>query len=407
MTNDRHQIIYAWNYREWGGAQIYFMSLMKEAQKRYDVLALLPADSDQKLLQYLKAIEVPVEFLPAAPVLDNGAGIMARIRRQAADWRSENRLVRCLINRPGIDKAIIHVDLGFWQSFTALVRLSAVTNVFTTVHTGLPAYTGLRAFRWKIKGKLLARFSRFHLSASNKDARTSLRRYSTEMSFERIDVVYSGFDPDEIARAERSQKAKGDIRAKFSIPGSGPVLMALGQFIERKGCWVLLEALREVCRTDRNIKFIWITTLMPGPDVLEKISSYGLGEVFRILPANEVGPGRDDLLRLLSSADVFVLPSLQEGLPIALVEAMALGLPCIATNVNAIPEAIENNVNGVLVKPNDAGELRAAIMRLVEDPELRKALGAAAKRTAYEKFDERDMAARMMDLYEAAWKTAP
>jgi glycosyltransferase involved in cell wall biosynthesis len=405
LTNDRHQIIYAWNYREWGGAQIYFMALMKEARKRYDVLALLPADSDQKLLQYLKAIDVPVEFLPASPVLDSRTGTWARVRRKAEHWRSENALVRNLVNRPGIANAVVHIDLGFWQSFTALVRLSAVTNVFTTVHTGLPAYTGLRAFRWKVKGKLLSGISRFHLSASNEDARASLRPYTTETAFQKIEVVYSGFDPDEIARAEGSQGSKDAVQAKLSIRGSGPVLMALGQFIERKGCWVLLDALKEVSKTGSNITFIWITTSMPGADVIERIGSYGLGEIFKILPANEVGPGRDDLLELLSTADVFVLPSLQEGLPIALAEAMALGLPCIATNVNAIPEAIENNVNGVLVEPNDAEALRAAITRLVENQELRKAVGAAAKRTAYEKFDERDMAARMMELYGAAFKS--
>jgi glycosyltransferase involved in cell wall biosynthesis len=181
--------------------------------------------------------------------------------------------------------------------------------------------------------------------------------------------------------------------------------MNLGQFIERKGCWVLLEALKQIREKRQDLTFVWITTSMPAPEILAKVEEYRLEGIFRILSANEVGPTRDDLLTLLSSAGIFVLPSLQEGLPIALVEAMALGLPCIASEVNAIPEAIENEISGVLVPPGDAAALCDAIIHLVDDKELRTRLSAKAKDTAFTKFNEHHVAERMMELYEAAWKS--
>jgi len=107
----------------------------------------------------------------------------------------------------------------------------------------------------------------------------------------------------------------------------------------------------------------------------------------------------------MSLADIFILASLQEGLPIALVEAMALGLACIATNVNAIPEAIADGENGILVPPNDPGTLSAAMVDLLNDREKQKRLGAAASRIAYERFDERITADRTLKLYDAVWKT--
>jgi glycosyltransferase involved in cell wall biosynthesis len=101
-----------------------------------------------------------------------------------------------------------------------------------------------------------------------------------------------------------------------------------------------------------------------------------------------------------------VLPSLQEGLPIALVEAMALARPCIASGVNAIPEAITDESNGLLVTPGDPVALREAIERLLSDSEARACLGEAARVTAYEKFDESRIAGRMLELYEEAWQTS-
>jgi glycosyltransferase involved in cell wall biosynthesis len=88
---------------------------------------------------------------------------------------------------------------------------------------------------------------------------------------------------------------------------------------------------------------------------------------------------RDDVPRLLTGLDIFALSSRQEGLPLALMEAMATGLPCLATSVGGIPEIVRDGVEGLLVPAGDPQALSSALRRLVADPGLRNRLGSAAR----------------------------
>ena len=399
------QIIYAWNYREWGGAQIYFMSLMKEAKKSYTVIALIPADSEPKIRQYLESLEIPIEYLPPESPSEIRDGLIGKFTQRIAILRSENRLVDNILTQPDLTDTIVHIDLGFWQSFVTLVRLCMKTNVFMTVHTGLVQYTGWRKWRWKIKGKIISRFSSFHLLASNQEAKDSLKPYIGSEKFDHVEVTYSGIDPVEIKEVTKILPAKPETLKRFGLPDNMPILMTVGQFIERKGCWVLLDSLKQLKDDGREFTFVWLSTTLPNVETLKKIDDYGLGSSFRILDSEALGQTREDMLSLVSTADIFALASLQEGLPIALVEAMALGLPCIATNVNAIPEAIIDGQTGMLIQPNDPIQLRKAILSLLDNQQQRKRISSAAKVTSFEKFNAQTTAERTLKLYDAVWQT--
>ena len=86
-----------------------------------------------------------------------------------------------------------------------------------------------------------------------------------------------------------------------------------------------------------------------------------------------------DIAPVLAVADIFILPSRWEGLPMALLEAMAVGLPVIATRVEGVEETITDGIDGLLVPPEDSDELARAIIRLLKDPESQKKFGAAAR----------------------------
>lgn len=405
QSEEKRQIIYVWNYREWGGAQVYFMSLMKEAKKKYVVSALLPSDSEQKILQYLEALEIPYEFLPPSLTLNTTNSLSAKISNRITIFLSENRLVENILSRDDITNKIFHVDLGFWHSALTMLRLCVKTNIFITVHTRLPLCKGWRGLRWKIKGKILSRFSSLHLLTSNNDAKSGLKPYIGAKQYEHVEVAYSGIDPVEITRVTESSTTNYDVQKRYGLPQDTVILMTVGQFIERKGCWVLLESLKRLKAKGKNFAFVWLSTITPDPETMKRVDNYGLGDLFRMMDAEEIGETRECMLTLLSVADVFVLASLQEGLPIALVEAMALGLPCIATDVNAIPEAIEDRKNGMLVPPNDAIRLAEAIDKLLNNSRQRDALGAAAKKIAFEKFNEKATAERTLKLYNDVWQT--
>jgi glycosyltransferase involved in cell wall biosynthesis len=122
----------------------------------------------------------------------------------------------------------------------------------------------------------------------------------------------------------------------------------------------------------------------------------------RIVHSPTVGKERVDVLSFFRIADVFTLPSYVEGLPIALLEAMALQRPSISTNVYAIPEAVKHLETGILIEAGDADALAEWILKLRDDPDLRARLAAAGREFVTTNFDERDAAATAIAEYKEA-----
>jgi glycosyltransferase involved in cell wall biosynthesis len=99
------------------------------------------------------------------------------------------------------------------------------------------------------------------------------------------------------------------------------------------------------------------------------------------------------------SAHAFVLPSFAEGIPVVLMEAMAMEVPCIATWVAGVPELIRDGANGLLVPPADEGSLAGAILRLMSDPDLRFKLGREARRTVLDQYDLDKNGERLVEIF--------
>jgi glycosyltransferase involved in cell wall biosynthesis len=107
----------------------------------------------------------------------------------------------------------------------------------------------------------------------------------------------------------------------------------------------------------------------------------------------------DAVRRRLAGADILVLPSFAEDVPVCLMEAMASGLPVVATSVGGVTELVEHGSSGLVVRPGDVGSLTEAISRLVKDALLRGALGRAARQTVELSFDGRSEAAKLHAIF--------
>ncbi len=99
----------------------------------------------------------------------------------------------------------------------------------------------------------------------------------------------------------------------------------------------------------------------------------------------------------MAAADMFVLPSFFEGLPMSVIEAMLCGLPVVASDIRGVQEEVEQGRTGLLVRPGDVGALRDAIGRVAGDPSLRRRLGEAGRTRAVALFDENQVVARTLD----------
>lgn len=168
--------------------------------------------------------------------------------------------------------------------------------------------------------------------------------------------------------------------ARRTSPDAPVTGLFLGRLGRRKGCYELLEAL--AAANARQHDGPSVRVIMAGDGDIDAMKAeaerLGVGEYVEF--PGWIGP--DDRSRLLGEADFFVLPSYEEGLPMAMLESMGSGLPVIVTPVGAIGEVIDDGENGLLVPPGDAPALAEALTRLAGDAELRSRLGAAALRTA-------------------------
>lgn len=397
-------VFYVWTYLEWGGVQTYFLSLMRTVSKKYGIKAILPRGSDSKIIGYLKNNNVEYDFFDGNLNLNETKTLRQKIKRRCEDFLTNYSLAKHLSSYD-LKNSVVQIDFAPWTAFALILYLTLKTEVFVTLHTAIPPISLSRRVLWKLKCFIIGLFENFHLNASNLDVKKSLRPVVNEKLYQKIDIVYSSFSRGEIVETLEKAVAKKEIAEKYNIPDDKIWICNVGQFIERKGCWVLLEAIRILQKQRNDLIFLWLGTVSLNEKTREKIEKYNLGDGFRFLAADEIGSQRKDLLTLWNANDIFVLPSFQEGLPMALIEAMALGKPCIASDINAIPEAIEHLETGILLKPGDAGILAQTISKLADDPNLRKKIGENAQKAAFENFEEKIIGQKMLNLYDNSLHT--
>jgi len=184
---------------------------------------------------------------------------------------------------------------------------------------------------------------------------------------------------------------KHEVRQQLNIPNQAPVIGTVSSLYWIKNQKLLLDALKKL-----EDKDIYLVLCGDGPlkgELERYCRKLGLSGRVRFLG------WRSDTADILNSFDIFALPSLSEGLPVCLLEAMSIGLPCVASNVGGIPEVIENGVNGILIDPNSCDELAAAAKKIIEERDFAYLIASAARKQAQEYFNPERYIRSLNDLY--------
>lgn len=189
--------------------------------------------------------------------------------------------------------------------------------------------------------------------------------------------------------------SREEARARLKVDGF--VVGAVGRLEEEKGHAYLLEALHLLSEELPEATLLLAGEGRRGEALRRQAADLGLEGRVQFLG------WRRDVPLILKALDLYVQPSLWEGLSLALLQAMAAGLPVVATQVSGFEQVITSGVNGILVPPRDAAALAAAIQELYHDPATRIRLGEAARRTARENYSQETMLQRLKDLYLAVW----
>jgi len=192
------------------------------------------------------------------------------------------------------------------------------------------------------------------------------------------------------------QPEDGDLRRQLGIPGSASVIGTAGRCTKQKGQEFLIRASALVSKKRDNAVFVIVGDGKSRTSEEALVRRLGLdGKVLFLDP-------RDALDEFFRAIDIFVMPSLWEGLPYALLEAMGHGLCIVATRVGGMEQAVTDGVSGLLVPPGDAEALSRAIIRLLDRPDARAELGAKARATISQRFLLSDMVSKVEKIYQAA-----
>ena len=216
-------------------------------------------------------------------------------------------------------------------------------------------------------------------------AASQLMKVSSTSQWHKIELLPLGIDPDRFAPGCVPPVG----RATFDV-------ISVAQLAPVKAQHILIDAIATLIREGRPIRLRLVGEGPDRPSLEKHIVGSGLsGNI------NLVGALNQDQLRILyRESDAFALASFAEGVPVVLMEAMAMEIPCIATWIAGIPELIQNEVDGLLVPPSDVGQMSAAIRRLMDDPELRRRIAKAGRRRIIEQYNLSVNTGRLSEVFE-------
>lgn len=211
------------------------------------------------------------------------------------------------------------------------------------------------------------------------------------LSPDRIPVIYRA-----IADTPGSSPPPATVRSQLGIAASQPVFLNVGRLVPSKGQIHLIRAMKSVLTALPNAMLLLAGEGWHRKALEDEIRALGIGQHVTLLGE------RHDIMSLVTMADVFVFPSLSEGLGVALLEAAGQGAACITTDIPPMTEIIDNEVSGLCVPPADPGALAAAMIRLGASPSLAAQFGREVAHRASLRFSLPAIVTAVEGVYESA-----
>lgn len=348
---------------------------------------------DGPLRADVEALGVPVEILPA-----RRRSVLA-LPWFLAEMRAYRRELLRLADRHGVG-VVQARGLGTLDFLVASLPRSRV-DVWWTIENVIfmirPEHQ--RRLRWLLRPKRAVHRALYRTLADrvagviavSEETATSFRQ-TVGYRGDGLHVVPNGVDVERYpAPVDRNT-----VRGALGIGPEDRVLTMVGTFKRQKGHRYLVEAVAAIAATHPRLRVLLVGDGELREPTRRQVEDAGLGERIHLLGS------RRDVPQLLAASDAFVLPSLWEGLPIALIEAMATGLPVVATAVSGTSDVMVHGETGWVVPPGDATALAGALDELLADPARASAMGAAARERVATSFGALGQAERLAELFRGS-----
>ncbi len=376
MSSRRIRVLEMIDEASLGGGQMHVLLLAKHLNKN-DFDVTIATEPSGFLVE--KAKEIGISTLPIT--------ISNSLR-----WKTL-LAIRRLLHQNNFD--ILHTHggtAGFWGRVAAVLNGSPRVRIHTYhgLHYLSEAHDAPKTFH--LADRIALPFTIKVVCVCQSDLRKGLA--ANVVTEGKGVVIHNGIETDRFGGNGKRHKLRSALGAKEN----DIVVGNIGRLHNQKGQSVLLNAFRIVAEHHPDAH-LWLIGEGELRDELQRLArELDIEDQVSFLGA------RTDIPELLSAMDIFVLSSLWEGQPIALLEAMVSGKPVVATNVDGIPEIIENGKSGLLVEPMNGNELASAIRRLIDDPQMMRTLALSGLERITEEFTAHRMAERIAELYRGCLK---
>jgi len=373
----------------------------------YLIDSLGPGGAERLLADYLPRLsDMGVE--PRVAVIQERHGNPVAAEIEALGLPVQNLGIERLRQRGALTRVIAAVAAAGPDLVHTQLEFSNILGTIAAHRLGIPSLATIhtldRPRRWS---RDAARYRLMAWILESKGARVvsvsrSARAHFMGRSHARRDQVvtlHNGIDLGRFARLGPTQRAA--TRAGLGIAPEQPMLMTIAVLRAEKGIADMITALPLVLRSLPTAMYV----IVGGGE--QQATLAGIARERGVADHVVFTGFRRDVPELLAGADAFVLPSHTEALPTVLIEAMAAGLPIVATEVGGIPEMVERGISALLVPAGSPEMLADAVGRVLSSPIQAAAMGRAGRRLAAERFDIDRQAARLIEEYRLATAGAP
>ena len=357
----------------WAGAEVQLKVLLSKLVGRADINLSVILLNEGRLEQEVIALGIPVRVFPESR------------------WGSGNIFLELVREFKKSNIQIVHTH-KYKDTILAApaAKLCGIPHVVRTVHGLREPFEGLQAFKMNLYEAVERTVHRYCVDSIIGVSSQIERIYKAKGQVSRVTCIRNGIDLE----GKAVQIDRWRTRKDLGVDSETSLIGTVGRLTPVKGIPYLLQAARLLLRQGANVKVLLVGDGSIRPDLMAQTHSLGIAD-------NVVFLGhREDTNALLQALDIFALPSLSEGIPMALLEAMAAARAIVASRVGGVPEIVEDGSEGFLVEPMDVPGLTEICLRLIRSPEMAQKMGQAARARVERNFSAENMAHQVALLYK-------
>lgn len=376
---------------------IFFANLMKElATKVEDLIIVTPRVYIPKFLTGIKK-RWSKWYIDPMISMENGMEIIRPHVLTLRGTRYEGingllmqyslfMLFKKLIKKRKIDLILAYNMIPEGIASVRLAKIFKLPSVFWVIGDDVNTFANYNTINFYLSKKCIEKSN--IVLTNSKYLENKIKEISRKSTH--VQTFYKGIDVSNF----KNLPPKDILIKKLELNSNKRYMLFVGSLTYRKGIYELVETFNIISKKYSDFNLIFIGEEIEKEKIVAKLENYGiLNRVLftGIIPYSEIA----SYMRI---ADLLVLPTWAEGLPNVVMEAMAAGVPVIATDVGGIPEILENGITGLFVPAKNVEKLTEAVIKMIEDDNLREECIRNAKKIIYEKFDVKKNAIQLYNL---------